>query len=635
MANNRTKSSNKYNAKSSSKQSGSKFMLLPLIIVIAIIPLIVRMKEYKTKLSDFLWFSSQDTTTDFFLYYKSRAFTILVILIALYLFWKVIEYKYLYPSRQSNYSRQSTNIFKDNNQYKFTYALLPLAAYAILALLSTVISKYASFGYSGIYEQFESIFVLLGYCLIVYYGFLFINTEEDVRFIMKWLMISVIILCLLGLTQATGHDFFASSLGKKLMIPSSQWFMAAGLEFKFEANRVYLSFYNPNYVGLYTALISPILMVLLLFTKNIKLQIVYVFGILGLLLCMIASSSRNGFVALCISLIFILILFRKLFMQHWKISLGVVGLIIVGFISISAYNGNAFITRLQAMFTETKTPDYSLSSIVANDDNIEITYNKNTFYIEAIPSNESVTTYNLIDSDGAPIQTLLDQATGIYSIVDSRFSTITIQQVSFEACGGFNVIIDGANWYFTNQTGDGKYYYFNAYGKFDKIVKADSALFTNYEKMGSDRGYIWSRTIPLLKNHILLGSGADTFVIEFPQNDYLGRFHNGYVEAILTKPHNIYLQMAVQTGVLSLIAFLIFYGMYFVSCIKLYISNKFDTYMSQIGVALFVGTIGYMVSGLFNDSTVTVSPIYWALMGVGLAVNYRVKLSKRSQKATS
>jgi len=635
MANNKKKSRNKYNAKTSSKQSSSKFMLLPLILIISFIPLIVRMKEYKTKLAAFPWFADMTSTTDFFLYYKSMAFTTIFILIALYLLWKFIDYQFLHTSGQSNYSRQSANIFKEDKQYKFTLALLPLATYALLALLSTVFSEYASFGYSGIYEQFESIFVLLGYCLIVYYAFLFINTEEDVKFIIKWLMISVLILCLLGLTQALGHDFFTTTLGKKLMIPSTQWIMAAGLEFKFEANRVYLSFYNPNYVGLYTALISPILMVLLLFTKNIKIKIVYAIGILGLLICMIASLSRNGFVALCISLIFILILFRKLFFQHWKLSLGVAGLIVIGFISINAYTGNVFITRLQAMFTETRNPEYPLSSILANDDNIEITYNKNTFYIEAIPSNESATTYNLIDADGAQIKTILDQTTKICSIEDSRFSTITIQQVSFEACGGFNVIIDGANWYFTNQTGDSKYYYFNAYGKFDKIVKADSAVFTDYEKMGSGRGYIWSRTIPLLKKHIILGSGADTFVIEFPQNDYLGRFHNSYVESIITKPHNMYLQMAVQTGVLSLIAFLIFYGMYFVCCIKLYFSNKFDTYMSQIGVALFVGTIGYMVSGLFNDSTVTVSPVFWTLMGVGLAVNYRVKLAKGFQKATS
>ena len=32
-----------------------------------------------------------------------------------------------------------------------------------------------------------------------------------------------------------------------------------------------------------------------------------------------------------------------------------------------------------------------------------------------------------------------------------------------------------------------------------------------------------------------------------------------------------------------------------------------------------------MVSSVFNDSTITVAPVFWALMGVGLAMNYQVR----------
>ena len=53
----------------------------------------------------------------------------------------------------------------------------------------------------------------------------------------------------------------------------------------------------------------------------------------------------------------------------------------------------------------------------------------------------------------------------------------------------------------------------------------------------------------------------------------------------------MYLQIAVQTGVLSLIALLTFYGIYFITSIKLYVKQKFDTFLSQAGVGIFLGTV--------------------------------------------
>lgn len=612
--NNRHSKNNSY---ASPKQMSRNWYLLPVIFIVSILPLIVRMKVYNTELSGFNWFSYNDTQADFFLYNKSIVFTFITFIISVLLIWSFIRQRFL--------NSKGTNILKENGRYKFTSALIPLGIYAILALLSTIFSKYSSFGYKGIFEQFESVFVLLGYCILAYYTFIIINSEEDIQLIVKWLFISVILLCLLGLTQATGNDFFTSDFGKRLIVPSNHWNILDQLTFSFEKNRVYLTLYNPNYVGLYTSLISPILLVLLLFTKNRKLQILYGIAILGLILCMIASSSRNGFVALCVSLAFILILFRKLLIRNWKLSLITIGLITIGFLLINTVMGNVFIQRLQSMITDVKTPNQPLSSILTNDDNIEITYNNNKLFIQAEMDENNVTSFILTDENNSKIETTLDNNTSIYTINDTRFNPLSLQQVKVDDINGFNVVINGVNWYFTNETDDNSYYYFNSYGKLDKIINADSAIFTNHEKMGSGRGYIWSRSIPLLKNHILLGSGADTFSLVFPQNDYIGRYHNGYLSSIITKPHNMYIQMAVQTGVLSLIAFLAFYILYFISCIRLYFKSNFENYYMQIGAAIFIGTIGYMISGFFNDSTITVSPIFWILVGMGMAINHKLK----------
>ena len=43
--------------------------------------------------------------------------------------------------------------------------------------------------------------------------------------------------------------------------------------------------------------------------------------------------------------------------------------------------------------------------------------------------------------------------------------------------------------------------------------------------------------------------------------------------------------------------------------------------MEIFGIGIMLGTFGYLVTGLANDSTVAVAPVYWCLLGVGMAVN--------------
>ena len=604
-----------YGKKPSSQMSKAAF--IPLIIAIAFLPLIIRMKTYDSGLSIFNWFSSDGNKLDFFLYYKSYIFTGISAIISIILLWNLIQHRFI--------NSKKDNMLIEDGRYKGNTAFIPLIIYGAFALLSTIFSKYSSFGYTGIYEQFESVFVLLGYCLIVYYAFLVIRTEEDVKYIMKWLLASALILCFIGLTQAFGHDFFSTTFGKKLIIPSSHWNAINELEFNFEKNRVFLTLYNPNYVGSYVALILPILVMLLFFTKNNKLRIAYVVSILSLIISLIGSSSRAGLVGLAVSMIFLLILMRKKLLAHWKVAAGALITSVAGVILLTAFFGNNFLGRFQNIISDSKTPEYALSSIRTNDDNVEITYNKNKLYIQMDITEDNVIDLRLKDGNNTPVESGYDEETSSYLMNDPRFSSLPIQILNINDGYGFSITIDGTRWIFTNQTEDGTYYYLNNFGKLDKIVPSESAVFTNYQRLGSGRGFIWAKTIPLLKNHMLLGSGADTFSLVFPHNDYVGRYHFGDIDSIFTKPHSMYLQIGVQTGVLSLIGFLAFYIIYFINSIGLYFKNNFDTYLSQVGAAIFLGTLGYMIAGIFNDSTITVAPVYWALTGIGLAINYRIK----------
>jgi O-antigen ligase len=160
--------------------------------------------------------------------------------------------------------------------------------------------------------------------------------------------------------------------------------------------------------------------------------------------------------------------------------------------------------------------------------------------------------------------------------------------------------------------------------KWSKIV-TPPAVVKGYESFASGRGYIWSRTLPLIKKHILLGSGPDTFLLEFPQQDYVGLTNHGYTHMLISKPHCLYMQMAVNTGLISLIAFLAFYAMYFFTSLRLYIRGRFNSYYARVGVAIMIGTAVYMVTGLTNDSSITTAPVFWCLMGLGIVANAKAK----------
>lgn len=150
-----------------------------------------------------------------------------------------------------------------------------------------------------------------------------------------------------------------------------------------------------------------------------------------------------------------------------------------------------------------------------------------------------------------------------------------------------------------------------------------TSFFIGKEKLGSARGYIWSRSIPLVKNNLIIGSGPDTFPFQFPQNDYIGKYYAYDTPNMLVdKPHNLYLQFALNYGLVSLIGFLCIIFIYIIDCIRLYAFKNHYDHSKVVGIATFVGIIGYLFSGFFNDSLISVAPVFWIVLGVGISVNF-------------
>ena len=92
----------------------------------------------------------------------------------------------------------------------------------------------------------------------------------------------------------------------------------------------------------------------------------------------------------------------------------------------------------------------------------------------------------------------------------------------------------------------------------------------------------------------------------------------------------MYLQMGINSGVIALIAFLAFFVIYFVDCIKLYWKEEFNHFLPRAGIGICLAVSAYMITGFLNDMMLCVAPVFWCLIGLGLAVNrlYRKEREK-------
>ena len=606
---------NKLTGKNSPKYKNNKYSgvgidspnykLYVIFAVICILPLIVRLVYYDTKLASFPWFPENGTYSDIFLYYKQRFFIILSSIMLIYIIAKAISDRKLI---------QNAIIF------------IPLAVYMFMVVLSTLFSKYISFSLSGSFELFESVFVLLGYGILAFYSYLILKTEKDFRAVYYFLITISLILSVMGVLQFLGYDFFAGTLGKKLVIPSEY---NTDLNINFEKGRVYLTLYNPNMVGFLCSLLIPILFTMTLFEKKIVNIILSSLSIIGLSVCLLGSQSLTGIIGIALALICLLLFLYRYILKHYIISIIVIAVIIMGTLVFGKITNHVFLNKMREAVNITKT-ELPLSAIETKDDMVTVTYNGHKLNLQYNIDNNKLNliiyddSMNLIENTFVPEEMY-------YILNDPRFPGFVIG-FDKEMAGVFYAQIDGVKWRFTNNTEDRSYYFINRFYKLDKINNPEALLFKGYENLASGRGYMWSRTIPLLKNYLFTGSGPDSFTMVFPHNDYIGLLYSGYYDNIITKPHNMYLQMGVQTGVLSLLAFLTFYIWYFISSVRIYIKGKFTSIYSKYGLAALIGSISYMVSGLAYDSSICVAPIFWTMIGFGIAANYKAKQLMNSEE---
>lgn len=118
-----------------------------------------------------------------------------------------------------------------------------------------------------------------------------------------------------------------------------------------------------------------------------------------------------------------------------------------------------------------------------------------------------------------------------------------------------------------------------------------------------------------------MGSGANTYMFEVQQEDYISQNYVYGANSYDVKAHSWYLQQWVETGLIGTLALLVFLFWYLVQSIRIYRRVDLHESISWVGFGLFAAVLVYMIAGIANDSNVCTAPVFWGMLGLGLAVN--------------
>lgn len=587
----------------------NKKQFVPTVLIFiwcAMLPLIVKIYIFENPLKDYAWYPPKEKIADFFFYWKMVGIIVTAVVMCIFL-----GYRYFAQKRRRFSVMDGWQIF------------FPLAGYAVLCILSAIFSEYRGFCVNGMPDMYESLWALLGYVAACVFSCWYIREYGNVE---------AAAVCLLGGGLLTGLicvlQFFHLDIYR--LIYSSD-----GYVFSFAPGQVYGPFYNINYVGSYVVLLLPLFLLLAVKMKNTRIRILSAVAAIFLSIAVYGAESSAGIIALAASIVFAAwyLIFRFIRLKKGRMLFGAGTVLAAGIVfAVAAPYLNNYL-----LGTDTQKTD--LEHVYTWQDNVEIDYRGHTLFIDMIDDGSGSLAFDLIDENGDAVQTeyvtaqqteyeyyyykVNDARFPDFSLVPSLFSEEPIQYV-------FQLNCDNSAWIFSKDVGDdGSYYWMNGNQVWVKLTEendsADGILFGDMSSLANGRGFIWNKTLPLLADTVILGSGPDTYALVFPNDDYVDLYNNGYQNMFHVKPHNMYLQTAVQTGILSLICWLVFYLWYFVDSLRIYYRARFDNIEAICGFAVMIGTFGYMIAGLANDSTVAVAPVYWALMGIGIGINYRMK----------
>jgi len=621
---------------------------LPCIVYIGVVIFIVRARLCENLTHGQFWSHENNLYWDLSAWWKSR--TILVCAIASFgiLVWRILA--------------RSITIKK-------TILYIPMAVYVIFVILSFAFSQQKKIAWSGANERYEGTYILVCYMFMLFYTINTIDNKRTLKILFCAVIISQLLLQIIGLAQLIGRNPFTSVIGQKIVFPNYLLDRSTGYYTIWQqidalaretpprsllsspGKEVYQTVYNSNYLSFYLCVIIPVYAMVFLFCSGTKKKIAMAVMLVLACINISGSSAAGGFLGLGIAFIAAVITFRK-YIIKWRYQLLVI-IVLAGATLIltdrymKATNRGSIVGQLTDQITSDVSADTAKEKIdylITTNDSIVTSVNNHELSI-TVSENASYIIEDVRDSQGNSVSLEYDYvllASGDdanyealrISLADDRFENLElfIPELTGDLENRRMILLklnsEENIWPFVvDQDGT---YFFTARGILVPLRKVPHYGFENRYGFGTLRGYIWSRTFPLMLETLIIGHGADTFAMFFPHDDFIGLYYifgrdTRSAPLIMDKPHNFILLNFVNTGGISAIAIIALIFIYIFQSFMLYSKSLRYDLFSGLGAGIYLGIIAFFVAGMVYDSSVTVMPLIYGLLGIGISCNYFVK----------
>jgi len=129
----------------------------------------------------------------------------------------------------------------------------------------------------------------------------------------------------------------------------------------------------------------------------------------------------------------------------------------------------------------------------------------------------------------------------------------------------------------------------------------------------NDRMIMWKTALRMFADRPILGQGLGTFMHSFEKFK-----PKSYREIVYA--HNCFLQMAVETGILGLLAFLWFIlSLLRKASTRLFMPN--DIFLKAVSIGIIGGILAYLVNSFFDNNlySLPLAALFWAMSGLAAA----------------
>jgi hypothetical protein len=611
-----------------------------LAVVVGIMPLIVRVAVRATS-PDLRFLSFGEEYADVFVFWKSVFIIAPAIVILLY-----NAFDWLTGGKMPNFKLYLKNV-----------PVILSIVYLVFVLVSAIASSYSHTAWLGTKARDEGAVMWLVYFVVFTAAMFYVRRPKYAKPILWGLTFSSVIMGLIGVSQLVGRDFFSTAFAQNLITLGVD--RVAAIDARFDIANGTL--FNPNTFGKYTAMVAPVLLICgVVYDGKRAAKILMLFGGALMLVGVFASSSLGGLVGISAAVAVFVVTFLCNFvygkiknvnvnenvnnanLQKGKNSAseqdklrvgrvaimfgGLVAVVILALLFIPPLNNRVttLFTRLgEAAAAETTTAE----RFVFDGEGVYVYRGGGRVFSMTVYTMDRFDNWMAV-RDGAGQEILpaaqtpmTHEAPASYTFNIPGFTNIIVNRYS----DAFTISPEGQiNPFFLT------FYEGKVYGlMLDFVTRVDLSQpvpawgFEGRETWGSSRGYIWSRSFPLMPRRVIIGSGPDTFINVFPHYDMVGlqlAFDNPY--QIVDKAHNLFIQTWVSTGGISAIALFALFAHYLFTTFVGLVKSKGETPLTYgLRLGLLAGISGFVMSSMATDSTIGSTGVFFVLLGMGYGLN--------------